>query len=68
MLVDLGECFAGSPSITKVAAGLEAPAEALLTLVRACDRVKMVKLGPLGGEPDRPLSPHRPTGPAPVPS
>ncbi|HAM03188.1 MAG TPA: hypothetical protein DCQ30_13325 [Acidimicrobiaceae bacterium] len=49
MLVDLRERFVSEPDGPVMEAGLEDPAAALLTLVRSCDRVGLVKLGPLSG-------------------
>lgn len=47
MLVDLGERFVSEPGAPEVVASLSAPGAALLTLVRSCDHVKLVKLGPM---------------------
>lgn len=59
LLVALGEEFAPeSGQGDVVAAGLAEPGPAMLTSVRACDRVRMVRFGPLdcptGGRPARP--------------
>lgn len=47
MLVDLGEEFTVTGEGTPVVAALEEPGPAMLTSVRACDRVRMVRFGPL---------------------
>lgn len=48
LLVDIGEEFVvESGEGDAVAAGLAEPGPAMLTSVRACDRVRMVRFGPL---------------------
>jgi hypothetical protein len=57
VLVAMGERFeVEGPDTAPVTAGLEDPVPALLTLMRACDRVTAVQLGPMmvqarGGPP-----------------
>jgi hypothetical protein len=50
LLVRLGERF-GPASGTAVVAGLGRPTAALLTVIRACDRVGEIRIGPMPVEP-----------------
>jgi hypothetical protein len=47
MLVDLNERFVSESGRPMVEASLDDPVAALLTLIRSCDDVKLVTLGPL---------------------
>lgn len=45
LLVDLGEEFADDEGVALVQADLSQPVAAMLTFIRACDRVRAVRLG-----------------------